>query len=353
MSSDFSGLAHLRLELAYFTGRSLLASRRAGGAGAILRFQRVRPRRSGAFQPLRHDEVTPRFLDRAITALRRWDYDIIGLDEACARAVRLATPRRFACLTFDGACKDLVTHAYPVLARHRVPFAFYVPSAFPDGLGQAWWLALEAIIAREARISLVVGRKEQHFTVFKASEKAELFTYLANWLRSLAPEELSVAIRDLCSRYSVDLAAQSRDDSLAWTDIAALAADPNVTVGSATVSYPALARLKEADVRREITMGKAVLEAALQRSVTHFAFPFGDAGSFSRVHMAIAAEAGFTSAVSTIPGVVQTEGHSPLHALPRIAWNGRSHSLRALRVLMSGAMFPAAPPMPQVRLEAD
>ena len=52
------------------------------------------------------------------------------------------------CLTFDGAIRDLMVSAYPVLARHGVPFTVYVPTAFPDGLGEAWWLALEAVIAR-------------------------------------------------------------------------------------------------------------------------------------------------------------------------------------------------------------
>ena len=77
-------------------------------------------------------------------------------------------PRRFVCLTFDGAYKDLMTSAYPVLSRHQVPFAVYVPTAFPDGVGEAWWLALEAVIARENRISLVIDRKELHFNVAAA-----------------------------------------------------------------------------------------------------------------------------------------------------------------------------------------
>jgi peptidoglycan/xylan/chitin deacetylase (PgdA/CDA1 family) len=339
--------------LAYFSGRAWLASRRAGGAGAILRFGRVRPARSDAFQPLAADEITPRFLDRLIDALKRWDYDIVSMDEACDRAVRLAVPRRFVSLTFDGATKDLLSHAYPVLVRHAVPFTFYVPSAFPDGLGQAWWLALEAVIAREARISLMVERREQRFTVFKTSEKYELFAYLANWMRTLPPAELATAIRDLCARHGTDLAALSREVALDWNDLSKLAADPRATIGSATVNYPVLANLKEADARRELGMGKAVLESALHRTIRHAAFPFGDRAAFNRSHVTMAAEFGFTSVVSTIPGMVQPEGRTDLHVLPRIAWDGRSHSLRAMRVLLSGAMFPPAVPTPDVRIEGD
>ena len=58
----------------------------------------------------------------------------------------------------------------------------------------------------------------------------------------------------------------------------------------------------------------------------------------------MAEEAGFASAVSTIPGIVEAEGRTNLHALPRIAWDGRLRSLRALRVLLSGATFAAVRP---------
>src|SRR4029077_16182554 len=43
----------LGLELAYFSGRAWMSGR---GAGVILRFQRVRPRRADRFQPLRSSE---------------------------------------------------------------------------------------------------------------------------------------------------------------------------------------------------------------------------------------------------------------------------------------------------------
>jgi len=341
-------LTGLKLELGYFAGRAFWSGRTAGGAGAILRFNRVRPRRSGRFQPLRSDEITPQFLDQTIRALRRWNYDIVTIDEACRRAVTLPAPRRFVCLTFDGACKDLVTTAYPVLSRHRVPFTIYVPTAFLDGVGEAWWLALEAVIAKEDRISLVIDRNERHFGIRSASAKYELYAFLSNWMRQLAPPDLSAAINDLCKRYSVDLAALSREASMDWTDLAILAADPSVTIGTATVDYHALSSLKDAVALRGMTMGRAVAETALRREVRHFAYPFGDRDSFHRVHVVMAQEAGFTSAVSTIAGIVDSAGRTNLRVLPRIAWDGR-RSLRAMRVLLSGATFAPVQPTHDVR----
>jgi peptidoglycan/xylan/chitin deacetylase (PgdA/CDA1 family) len=330
-------LTSLQLELAYFGGHAWFKRR---GAGAILRFERIRPRRAGRFQPLRSHEITPAFLDRAIRALKRWKYDIISIDEVCRRAVTLAAPHRFVCLTFDGSYKDVITSAYPVLSRHRVPFTVYVPTAFPDGIGEAWWLALEQVIAKERRISLVMGRKERHFDVAGTAEKYELYDYLSHWLRSLEAAELSASIKDLCTRYAVDLASLSREAALDWDDLTKLAADPLVTLGAATVNFPVLSNMKDAAAFKQMTMGKAVMEAALRRDVKHFAYPFGDRQSWKRKHMAMAEEAGFASAVSTIPGVIEPAGHTPLLALPRITWDGRLSSRRAMRVILSGATLP-------------
>nr|WP_325171374.1 polysaccharide deacetylase family protein [Bradyrhizobium sp.] len=307
------------------------------GAGVILRFERIRPRQERRFQPRLANEITPDFLDRTIHALKRWKYDIVSIDEVCRRAVTLASRRRFICLTFDGIYKDVAVSAYPVLSRHRVPFTVYVPTAFPDGIGEAWWLALERIIAQERRISLMMGRNEMHFNIPTMAEKHELYDYLSGWLRSLEPADLSAAIKDLCTRYAVDLAALSREASLDWQALAALAADPLATIGGATVDFPVLSNMKDAAALREMTMGKAVMEAALRRDVKHFAYPFGDRKSWHRKHMAMAEEAGFVSAVSTIPGVVEPAGHTPLLALPRITWDGRLGSLRAMRVVLAGA----------------
>jgi peptidoglycan/xylan/chitin deacetylase (PgdA/CDA1 family) len=332
------------MELAYFSGYFRLKTRRSGGAGVILRFERVRSDHQGRFQPLKSREITPKFLDSTIEALKRWKFDIVSIDEACRRAVTLPMRRRFACLTFDGGYKDVIRSAYPVLSKHRVPFTIYLPTAFPDGVGEAWWLALEQIIGNEDRLSLVIDRQERHFTIRNASEKYDTYEFLASWMRTLTPPDLSFAINDLCKRYSVDLVALSRDASMDWDDLARLAADPLVTIGSVTVNYPVLSNLRDADAQREIAMGKAVEEAVFHRDIRHFAYPFGDRESWRRQHLEMAREAGFVSAASAIGGVVEAQGRTNLHALPRIACDGRQRSLRMMRVLLSGITFAPVPP---------
>ena len=339
LSSGNRLLGGIGLRLAFFSGYARLMERRRGGAGAILRFERVRPARSVAFQPRRAHEITPDFLDRTIRALKRWKFDIVGMDEVHRRAVGLKQSRRFVSLTFDGATRDLMMHGYPVLAKHGVPFTVYVPTAFPDGLGEAWWLALEAVIARNDRIAFMMDRVEKRFEIADLDEKVRLYDFLYEWMRSLGPEDLSAAINDLCKRYSVELAGLSREMSMSWDDLAKLAADPNVTIASMTVNSPVLTSLSDAVAAREISMGKAVAETAFHRDVIHFAYPFGDRASFNRQHVMQAREAGFATAATALPGIVQAEGRSNLHALPRISWDGRQRSLRVMWVMLSGVML--------------
>lgn len=332
-------LSTLGLELAYVTGYARWAAQRRGGAGVIVKFARVRPSRADSFQPLRAHEITPQFLHQVIRRLKRWDIDIVGMDEAARRAQAPREGRRFVAMTFDGGTRDFVDYAYPLLSAHKVPFTVYVTPALADGLGRMWWLALECMIASHDRLSLMIDDRQRHFEMASVADKLRTYYYLDSWLRTLPPAMLSAAVGDLCGRYSVDLAALTREAAAIWDDIATFASDPLATVGVGTVDHVMLANLDDAAARREIAMGRAVASAALPRAVNHFAYPFGTATSFDHRHVAMVADAGFVSGVTSVAGVVQAGGGSDLLALPRLVWDGRRRSLRALRVMLSGVML--------------
>lgn len=337
MSTWKRAIARLGLELGYFTGIARILSRRTGGLGIILRFERVRPRAADGFQPLRAREITPEFLDRTLQALKRWKFDIVSIDEVVARLKEPATKRRrFVCLTFDGGYRDMLTYACPLLARHNVPYVLYVPASFPDGLGELWWLALEQVIGQHERIGLVINGAEQRFDCGHTREKREVYDVLYDWLRSLPAADRSVAVRDLCGRYRVDLQALSRDAVMSWPELGELATNPRVTIGSATLNYPVLSRTVNDVAERELKMGRAVVEAAIGRKAPHLAYPFGDQRALGRRHVLIATQLDFASAVTAEEGVVTAGEGSNVMTLPRITWDGRRRSLRAMRVILSG-----------------
>jgi peptidoglycan/xylan/chitin deacetylase (PgdA/CDA1 family) len=326
------------LESLFFTGAHFALKPFVGGVGAILTMHHVRPPRPDRFQPNRLLEITPRFLQRVVKLLRRSRVDVVSLDEMHRRMTEGDFRRRFVCLTFDDGYRDTLTHAYPILKAAQLPFAVYVPTSFPDRLGELWWLALEAVIAKNDRIGMVIDGRNRTFDCRSLGDKRLLFEELYWWLRSRPTEvELRAAMRDLAACYSVDIATFCQDLCMDWHQIAELAADPLVTIGAHTVNHPMLAKLPEKLVRSEMDLSRSVIEAALGTQPAHLSYPIGDPTSAGPREFKVAAELGFKSAVTTRPGVVFPEHRQQMTALPRISLNGEYQQLRYVRVLLSGS----------------
>jgi peptidoglycan/xylan/chitin deacetylase (PgdA/CDA1 family) len=327
------------LETLYFTGAHHLLRPALGGVGAILTLHHVRPARPDAFQPNRLLEITPKFLERVLRILKRARVDVISIDEMHRRFVAGDFKRRFVVLTIDDGYKDIKEFAYPLLKKYEMPFTLYIPTSFPDQLGEMWWLGLEAVIAQNSRIGLTINGEFRHFDCATVSQKRQLYDEVYGYLRSLKTEkELRQVVRELCAYHKVDLAAFCRDLSMTWAEIAEMAEDPLVTIGAHTVSHSMLKKLPDdAAVRAEMEQSRAVLEAALGERPEHLAYPVGDPTSAGPREFRIAAELGFKTAVTTRPGVLFKAHRDHLLALPRISVNGEYQRSRYLKVLMSGA----------------
>jgi peptidoglycan/xylan/chitin deacetylase (PgdA/CDA1 family) len=326
------------LETLYFSGAYQMLRPFVAGVGAILTLHHVRPPRPDGFQPNRLLEVTPDFLDEVVRYLRRCRLDLVSLDEMHRRLSEGDLGRRFVCITIEDGYRDTLEWAYPILRRHKVPFAVYIPTSFPDRLGELWWLALEGVVARNKRITLLVNGREEGFDCRTVAEKRELFDQLYGWVRSFRTEdELRKAVRDLCGRYQIDIAAFCDDLCMTWEELARLGADPLVTIGAHTVNHVMLAKVSERAARSEMDMSRSVIEASLGVRPAHLSYPVGDRTSAGPREFRIAAELGFKTAVTTRPGVLFASHRQHLLALPRISLNGEHQQLRYVRVLLSGA----------------
>jgi peptidoglycan/xylan/chitin deacetylase (PgdA/CDA1 family) len=326
------------MEALYFSGAHRLLQPLLGGVGAILTLHHVRPARADAFQPNRLLEVTPDFLDSVLAGLRRARLDIVTLDEMHRRLTECDFRRRFVCLTFDDGYRDNLVHALPILRKHEAPFALYVPTSFPDRIGELWWLTLEKVIAKQTRVALVMDGEDLRYDCDSTEAKYELFEHIYWWLRSLESEDdLRAAVRDLASRYGVEPAAICEELCMTWGEIGEIAADPLTTIGAHTVNHVMLRKASDAAVRSEMSNSAAVIEAALGKRPAHFSYPVGDRTSAGPREFAIAAQAGFKTAVTTRPGVLFPEHGAHLMALPRISLNGEYQQPRYAKVLLSGA----------------
>jgi peptidoglycan/xylan/chitin deacetylase (PgdA/CDA1 family) len=201
-----------------------------------------------------------------------------------------------------------------------------------------WWLALEAVIARNELIGLRIDGRDRWFECRDVAEKRAAFDHIYWWLRSLGTEdELRHFVRELAARHRVDMAAMCTELCMTWQELATLATDPLATIGAHTVNHVILAKVTETAVRSELDNSRAVIEAALGVRPEHLAYPVGDPTAAGPREFKIAADLGLKTAVTTRPGVIFRGHDDHLTALPRISLNGNFQRPRYVKALISGA----------------
>jgi peptidoglycan/xylan/chitin deacetylase (PgdA/CDA1 family) len=333
-----SAIIRTGFDTLYFSGAHLVMRPFFEGVGAVVMLHHVRPQRPGDFQPNRLLEVSPQFLEQTLAWLRRRNIDIISLDEMHRRMTERDFGRHFICITFDDGYRDNKVHAYPILKKYGAPFAIYVPASFPERRGKLWWLALEAVIARNDSIVVALDGAERTIACATTRQKGEAYDTVYWWLRGLRTEaEIHAFIDALSVRYGIDVRPTADELCMTWDEIREFAADPLVTIGAHTVNHVMLGKATEAEARFELKASREAVEAALGREVRHLAYPYGGRDLVGPREFRLASELGYHTAVTTRPGVLFAEHDRHLMALPRLSLNGEYQAARYVKVLMSGA----------------
>lgn len=93
------------------------------------------------------------------------------------------------------------------------------------------------------------------------------------------------------------------DGYLNWDQIKELDKNPLFTIAAHTVDHLNLASQPIEAQRFQINTSKEVLETELGHPIKHFAYPYG---SYTATTIGLVRQAGFSTAVSTLPGTVHT-----------------------------------------------
>lgn len=324
------------------TGLARLVEPVTGGRGAILMLHRVRPKMSRAFQPNNHLEITPQFLDEALSGLRNLGVDFVSMDEVPER-LKSKTGRRFIAVTLDDASLDNLTFALDVFEYNKCPFTVFATSGFLDRSALPWWIVLEEVIAQHAVVDARAIEGSKAEIVGSLQQKNQVFKSLSEKFRLIPEQDKQQKIRHFAADHNLPTDVLMDENFLDWDQLEDLAESPLATIGGHTVSHPMLARLSPRQVSEEILSGADRLEDETGNSPDHFAYPYGDIASADSDTFRQARELGFSTAVTTRGGVLKGGGRENLFALPRLSVNGHFQDFRALRALYSGAPFIARP----------
>jgi len=310
------------------SGAAALARPFLSGCGAILMLHRVTRANWSPLGVNRGLTVAPDFLDRLLADIRRRGQAIVAMDEIPA-IVRAGRGAQVVAITADDAYLDNFTEALPVFEAHGAPFTVYVAPALISGETLPWWEVIEELALAQEAVRLPDGGGT--LLCRTPDEKRRAALRLMAWLSQDVPERDQQAVLR-----ALGGVAGPRRRFMDWDELRVLAAHPLATLGAHTVHHTNVKRLAEDDALREMRQSAAIIEAETGIRPRHFAYPYGGPAAAGAREAALAAAAGFETAVTTRHGVLLPGHAGHLHALPRISVNGNFQTVAATRTLMSG-----------------
>ncbi len=308
--------------------------------GAILCFHHVLPNggKQLGFSPNHQLEISPEFLEEIVLHLKSKNYRFIAIDDVAAEFTD-KSKQPFVVFTFDDGYRDNARYAAPILRKHGVPYTIYVTQRIADGTCELWWRALETLILQNSHLELTLNRTLQVFDTSSDEKKTICANKLFAIVKAMDEKVQRKWIRETCERYNINIDQICRESAMSWDELRIMAQDPLCTIGAHTINHFAVRKLSRADAEQEIIESQKAVENALNRSVKHFAFPYGDHAAAGPRDFSIARDAGFFTAVTTRKGLVFQEHQHLLNALPRLMISGRYQSIAMFDTLLSGLPF--------------
>lgn len=314
--------------------QSLGLMRDAGGLGVIFTLHHVRPYTRKQFEPNRHLEITPEFLDRAILRLKSEGYVFLPLDAVPEHIASRGKQPRFAAFTLDDANRNNLDHALPVFARHQVPFTIFVCQGFSERTHTMWWETLGELLNRQDRLSFDFGSGSETFDLRKPGARQAVYDRFAVYVHSSDEARAVAEIDELAREHGLEPLDLVRSLVMDREELTEIGNHPLASLGAHTVSHRAVGRLSEAEAAAEMELSANYVAITTGTRPTAIAFPYGTNAATTAREARLAAELGFATGLSTRPGVIQAGMATNL--LPRLSLNGFYQKPRYASALASG-----------------
>ncbi|MCW0000406.1 polysaccharide deacetylase family protein [Pararhizobium sp. YC-54] len=310
--------------------------RQARGRGAIFTLHHVRPKQPRAFDPNAHLEITPEFLETAITTLKRDGYRFIAL-EALPAHLASDDPQPVAVFTLDDGYRNNLKHAAPVFSRHDVPFTVFVAGGFIDRTHTLWWETLADLLERQSSLTFDFGTGDETLALGSLQQKQAAFDRFAAFVHSIDEATAIDRLNRTAQALGIDATGITAALTLDEAGLKALVENPLASLGAHTISHRSVTRLNDETARAEMDLSAMRVEQITGHRPKSLAYPYGFATAVSTRDHRLAKDLGFSTAVTTQPGTLFDSVNTA--ALPRISLNGHFQKAGYVTALASGIAF--------------
>lgn len=313
---------------------------RYGGIGHILMLHRVLPpaqkQRGCRFIPTDMELTTDEF-EELIRYFQERDYAFVSMDDVHEILQGRNLGKKFVAFTFDDGYVDLYTYAYPILAKHGIPFSVNLCTGFPDRTVIIWWYLLEELMVNLPHLEFDIGDRMFSYQLTTEEEKYFAFRNIRDCILNSSKSDFLIKIEKIFGPLNIDLSCKTQELALSWEQIREMSRSPLVTIGAHTAAHRPFTKLTEEKIGWEIQRSIERIESQIGKKVEHFSYPFGKNESGFR-EFAVVKEFGFKTAVTTRFTNVFPEHRDHMECLPRIYKIGEIPFLQYLDVLTSGGL---------------
>jgi peptidoglycan/xylan/chitin deacetylase (PgdA/CDA1 family) len=287
----------------------------SSGLGTIFMMHRVETIDKDGLSNVENLKLSPEYLEKVIYELKQMHYDFISFGEVEER-LNIKHKRKFVVFTLDDGYKDNYTIAYPIFKKYNIPFTVYVTSSFPNRTASLWWYSISELILRENKI---ITAENENIKANSMKEKEEAFRLLKKKILTFNINNIEEQICNYLPSYSFNFKQKCEELCMSWSELKKMAEDPLVTIGGHTINHPALNKLSEEDVLKEVMENKVELEEKLLVNVDVFSYPFGGEDTVGIREFDLLDTLNFKNSTTTRTGNIFPIHKKYLSSLPRIA----------------------------------
>jgi peptidoglycan/xylan/chitin deacetylase (PgdA/CDA1 family) len=312
----------------------------ATGRGVIFTLHHVRPVRDNEFEPNAHLSITPQFLEEAVVVARRCGLTPVHLEDLPELLANSSDTRRFVCFTLDDGFRDNEKFAAPVFRTYGVPYTIFITSGFIERTRTIWWETAEELTRAVPSFQFDFGRGIETVRSSSRMEKFASFERLTSFVQGIDEDEAIARIDRAARLVGIDPELIVDREIMNASELRRLIMeDPLVRFGAHTMTHPNLTRVTVERLRQELGPSAARIADYTGQVSKAFAFPYGGRDAVGRREIKAVMEAGFSVAVTTQPGVLNSSSLEGSTEFGRVSLNGRYQKSRYVKALASGLPF--------------
>ena len=254
------------------------------------------------------DGTNPDVLEEALIYAKNSGFQFAYVDDVVNSAIAGIQPSRpTICFTLDDGYQDQLDILVPVLLRHQARPTMYV---IADMISTQFWpwdaqLTYAFWHTPKDHISLEFQGKKFSFPLESSAHRTSARRKVVRLAKQLSSVELGKFYNSFSELFSLDLSVTSPQFRPATWDSLRKAESDGLAIGSHACSHRVFSSLSEKDITDELIRSKEILNQNIKNPAKVFCFPSGTESDFSLHHEKLVSDAGFTAALSSIPGNIR------------------------------------------------